>query len=68
MGDIDKLKKEINALRQEKIMYKNNMKSLEVDIEKADQEINNLMENIEASQNNSKMSQNLMLSLKMKNE
>lgn len=26
------------------------------------------MENIEASQNNSKMSQNLMLSLKMKNE
>lgn len=26
------------------------------------------MENIEASQNNSKMSQNMMLSLKMKNE
>lgn len=49
-------------------MYKNNLKSLETDIEKADQEITNLMENIEASQNNSKMSQNLMLSLKMKNE
>jgi hypothetical protein len=48
-------------------MYKNNLKSLETDIEKADQEITNLMENIEASQNNSKMSQNLMLSLKMKN-
>ena len=49
-------------------MYKNNLKSLETDIEKADQEITNLMQNIEASQNNSKMSQNLMLSLKMKNE
>lgn len=68
MGDIEKLKKEINALRQEKIMYKNNLKSLEGDIEKADHEITQLMENIEASQNNSKMSQNLMLSLKMKNE
>lgn len=68
MGEIEKLKKEINALRQEKIMYKNNLKSLESDIEKADHEITQLMENIEASQNNSKMSQNLMLSLKMKNE
>lgn len=68
MGDIEKLKKEINALRQEKIMYKNNLKSLEGDIEKADHEITQLMENIETSQNNSKMSQNLMLSLKMKNE
>ena len=48
-------------------MYKNNLKSLETDIEKADQEITSLMENIEVSQNNSKMSQNLMLSLKMKN-
>ena len=49
-------------------MYKNNLKSLETDIEKADQEITHLMQNIEASQNNSKMSQNLMLSLKIKNE
>jgi len=49
-------------------MYQNNLKSLEGDIEKADNEINNLMQNIESSQNTSKMSQNMMLSLKMKNE
>lgn len=49
-------------------MYQNNLKSLETDIDKADSEINNLMENIQSSQNTSKMSQNLMLSLKMKNE
>lgn len=36
MGDIDKLKKDINALRQEKVLYKNNLKGLEQDIEKAD--------------------------------
>lgn len=49
-------------------MYQNNLKSLENDIEKADTEINSLMQNIESSQNTSKMSQNMMLSLKMKNE
>ena len=32
MGDIEKLKKQINALRQEKILYKTNLKSLEEDI------------------------------------
>lgn len=46
MGDIDKLKKEINALRQDKSMYKHNLKSLETDIERADLEITNLMGNI----------------------
>lgn len=68
MGEIAKLKTAINLLRQEKTMYQNNLKSLENDIEKADGEINSLMQNIESSQNTSKMSQNLMLSLKMKNE
>lgn len=68
MGEIAKLKNAINLLRQEKTMYQNNLKSLENDIEKADGEINSLMQNIESSQNTSKMSQNMMLSLKMKNE
>jgi coiled-coil domain-containing protein 63/114 len=68
MGEIAKLKNAINLLRQEKTMYQNNLKSLETDIEKADGEINSLMQNIESSQNTSKMSQNMMLSLKMKNE
>lgn len=68
MGEIAKLKSAINLLRQEKTMYQNNLKSLESDIERADSEINNLMQNIESSQNTSKMSQNIMLSLKMKNE
>lgn len=36
MGDIEKLKKEINGLRQEKVMYKSNLKGLEQDIDKAD--------------------------------
>lgn len=67
MGEIEKLKKAIDLLRKEKIMYQNNLRSLDTDIEKADGEINNLMQNIESSQNTSKMSQNLMLSLKMKN-
>lgn len=44
------------------------MKSLQADIEKAENEINTLTENIKTSQNTSNMSQNLMLSLKMKNE
>lgn len=44
------------------------MKSLQADIEKAENEINTLSENIKTSQNTSNMSQNLMLSLKMKNE
>jgi multidrug resistance efflux pump len=68
MGEIVKLKKAIDLLRQEKTMYQSNLRSLETDIEKADGEINSLMQNIESSQNTSKMSQNLMLSLKMKNE
>ena len=49
-------------------MYQNNLKSLQGDIERAEEEINNLTENIKSSQNTSNMSQNLMLSLKMKNE
>ena len=68
MGEIEKLKKAIDLLRKEKAMYQNNLKGLEGDIEKADNDINNLMQNIESSQNTSKMSQNMMLSLKMKNE
>ena len=36
VGDIAKLKKAIDLLRQEKVMYQNNLKSLENDIEKAD--------------------------------
>ena len=32
MGDIDKLKNEINLLRQEKTMYQRNLKGLESDI------------------------------------
>jgi len=46
MGEIAKLKAAINLLRQEKTMYQNNLKSLESDIERADGEINNLMQNI----------------------
>jgi len=68
MGEIAKLKKTIDQLRQEKTMYQNNLKSLEGDIERADQEINTLMGNIEQSQNTSKMNQNMMLTLKMTNE
>lgn len=55
-------------LRQEKTMYQNNLKSLQSDIDRAEQEITTLTENIKSSQNTSNMSQNLMLSLKMKNE
>lgn len=68
MGDISKLKTTINQLRQEKTMYQKNLQSLQTDIDKAEQEITNLTDNIKASQNTSNMSQNLMLSLKMKNE
>ena len=67
MGEIAKLKDTINQLRQEKTMYQGNLKSLQGDIEKAETEINNLTENIKASQNTSNMSQNIMLNLKMKN-
>lgn len=49
------------------MLYQKNLRSLETDIQNADYEINSLMQNIESSQNTSKMSQNLMLSLKMKN-
>ena len=68
MGEIAKLKDTINQLRQEKTMYQTNLKTLQGDIEKAEYEINNLTDNIKTSQNTSNMSQNLMLSLKMKNE
>ena len=67
MGEIAKLKDTINQLRQEKTMYQGNLKSLQGDIEKAETEINNLTENIKASQNTSNMSQNIMRNLKMKN-
>lgn len=43
MGDIDKLKREIDLLRQEKTMYQNNLKKLEGDISQADTEITKLM-------------------------
>lgn len=46
MGDIDKLKREIDLLRQEKAMYQKNLKGLEQDIEKADSEITQLMTEI----------------------
>lgn len=49
-------------------MYQNNLKKLEDDIDRADSEITQLMTEIESSQNTSKMSQNMMLNLKMKNE
>lgn len=68
MGEISKLKDTINQLRQEKTMYQTNLKGLQSDIDRAEAEINNLTENIKASQNTSNMSQNLMLNLKMKNE
>jgi len=68
MGEISKLRETINQLRQEKGMYQTNLKSLQTDIDKAENEINTLTENIKASQNTSNMSQNLMLNLKMKNE
>jgi predicted nuclease with TOPRIM domain len=68
MGEIGRLKDTINQLRQEKILYQNNLKSLQGDIDKAENEINTLTDNIKASQNTSNMSQNLMLNLKMKNE
>ena len=42
MGEIDKLRNDINMLRQEKIMYQNNLKGLQCDIEKAENEINTL--------------------------
>jgi SMC interacting uncharacterized protein involved in chromosome segregation len=42
MGEIEKLRNDINMLRQEKIMYQNNLKSLQCDIEKAEHEINTL--------------------------
>lgn len=46
MGDIDKLKRDIDLLRQEKTMYQGNLKGLEQDIEKADSEITKLMQEI----------------------
>jgi peptidoglycan hydrolase CwlO-like protein len=42
MGEIEKLRNDINLLRQEKTMFQNNLKSLQTDIDKAEQEINNL--------------------------
>lgn len=51
MGEIDNLRKAIDMLRQEKTLYQKNLRSLEDDIQKADGEINNLMQNIESSQN-----------------
>jgi hypothetical protein len=68
VGEISRLKDTINQLRQEKTLYQTNLASLQSDIDKAEFEINNLTENIKSSQNTSSMSQNLMLSLKMKNE
>ena len=49
-------------------MYQTNLKKLENEIEKADGEITQLMTEIESSQTTSKLSQNMMLNLKMKNE
>lgn len=43
MGDIDKLKREIDLLRQQKTLYQGNLKKLEDDIGKADSEITQLM-------------------------
>ena len=67
MGEIDKIKREVETLRQEKTMYQNNLRNIDGDIEKADQEIAKLAHEIESSQNTSKLSQNMMLNLKMKN-
>lgn len=36
MGDIDKLRNDINLLRQEKTLYQNNLKSLQGDIDRAE--------------------------------
>jgi hypothetical protein len=46
MGEIEKLRKNIDALRQEKTLYQNNLEGLESDIDRADNEINSLMSNI----------------------
>jgi hypothetical protein len=46
MGEIEKLRKNIDALRQEKTLYQNNLEGLENDIDRADNEINSLMSNI----------------------
>lgn len=36
MGEIDKLHKEINTLRQEKTLYQGNLKKIDEDIEKSE--------------------------------
>ena len=68
MGEIEQLQKEINTLRQEKSLCQKNLKSINGDISRADEELSHLVGEIESSQNTSKMNQNLMLNLKMKNE
>lgn len=68
LGEIDRVKAEINALRQERIMYKGNLESIEADIQRADEDLDRVYQEIEAEQNQSKTSQNVMLNLKMKNE
>ena len=68
MGEIEQLQKEINTLRQEKTLCQKNLKGINGEINKADEEISHLVNEIESSQNTSKMNQNMMLNLKMKNE
>jgi chromosome segregation ATPase len=68
IGEIERLKKTIELIRQEKSLYKNNLKMMELEIQRAEDQTEKLYQDIEFGQNNSKTSQNIILDLKVRNE
>jgi predicted nucleic acid-binding Zn-ribbon protein len=65
LGEIERVKAEITALRQARLLYKDNLTSVEEDIAHAEQQLEGIFQEIEQEQNHSKTSQNAMLELKM---
>lgn len=56
LGEIERVKTEITALRQEKLLYKGNLNSIEEDIAKAEQQLEGIYQEIEEEQGMSKTS------------
>jgi len=68
IGEIDKLRGAIELLRQEKTLFKNNLRTMELEIQQAADDTERLYQDIEFGQNNSKTSQNIILDLKSRND
>lgn len=68
LGEIERVKKEITMLRQERILHRGNLTSIEEDIARAEEQLENIFQEIEHEQNHSKTSQTAMLELKMQSE